>query len=130
VARFKDTPKWKTREAYEKSKDKPKPVVKAIFLTCPVCGAQRGEPCSHPQRKRLAKAIRRRKRRVGNAQSTRWANVNVSFVCPICGGDHAKADHQRATGKAGKGKVPLPAVQPASHLGVSPPGLEPKHPRP
>ena len=105
MATFDDTPKWKTRQAYERAKLTPKPEPKkprAINAPCPVCRARPGQRCTsvddaHPARIAVAVgAVRwKRARQRGRtaAQKQRWAAVTVRYECPICGGDHSRAGH-------------------------------------
>jgi rubredoxin len=113
MARFTDTPQWKTRQAYEKaqasSHSKPKKP-RAISVSCPVCGARPRQLClgRHGQRRhdahpaRIEMAVRgsvgkraAERRRIA-AQKRRWATVTVRFECPVCGGNHSRSDHARA----------------------------------
>ena len=65
---FSDTPNWKKREAYEQA-------------------------MTRSRRKRAAY-----EKRIAEAQERRWSGVTVRYECPICGGDHCRADHpQRAS---------------------------------
>jgi rubredoxin len=106
MASFADTPRWKTRAAYDAVKDKPKPKrpkITWLNVPCPVCEARRGTRCEHyEERQQKARRARRAKRnrsavKIRAAQERRWASVDVRFECPICGGDHVRADHHPAT---------------------------------
>jgi predicted RNA-binding Zn-ribbon protein involved in translation (DUF1610 family) len=112
MPRFKDTPKWKTREGYEQARAKPKPKPRpkepAYRVNCPTCGARPGRSCTskksgdklaqaHGERVVKGRHFARWKAgvagRVFAAQERRWGGVTVSYECPICGGDHSRADH-------------------------------------
>src|ERR1039458_8411727 len=113
---FSDTPEWKTREAYEQAKTSPPPKPKRPVITvpCPTCQARAGQPCTgrrgeradhaHPGRLERARRIVRWRQTVQGrraaAQQRRWATVTVRYECPICGGDHSRADHPSVTGHA------------------------------
>jgi hypothetical protein len=45
----------------------------------------------------VLRARRARMKRIRALQEKRWATVARTFVCPICGGDHSRADHAKAT---------------------------------
>jgi hypothetical protein len=84
--------------------------VSVLSVVCAVCGAKRGELCEqidgtrrrspHPERRRKAVRVRRdrerRARALAGQKRAKWASVTIRFKCPICGGDHARADHSRA----------------------------------
>ena len=106
MAKFTDTPAWKKRPAYEQAVAKPKPKTTAIGVSCPRCRSLPGEPCTgrtgrtmpHLHRERDKQAQRRRtvEGRRAAAQERRWGGVTVRYECPICGGDHSRADHLSA----------------------------------
>jgi hypothetical protein len=54
----------------------------------------------HRERDKKAQWRRTVEGRRAAAQERRWGDVTVRYECPICGGDHSRADHPNATGAA------------------------------
>ena len=114
MATFSDTPKWKKRQAYEQTKAITPPSWKQtpLAVSCPTCAARPGQPCTSkpakgsrpipPHQRRIQKGSRYRKmqKQMAASQEQRWGGVTVRYECPICGGDHSRADHPSATGNA------------------------------
>lgn len=107
MPRFEDTPNWKTRQAHEHAMRSTAASGRqlATSVSYPACGVARGWPCRgdsgpHPERVSKARGVmrsrRRRAARIRVAQANRWDSVTVRFECPMCGGDHSRADHEKA----------------------------------
>jgi transcription elongation factor Elf1 len=136
MPRFKDTPRWKTRQAYENAKKANPPkrkALKATSVSCPVCGAERGRLCIEPYRRQepyqpkrerphferieKARAVSRARcrgaKRRREFQERRWATATIRFECPICGGNHSRADHPKVAGRRAPalGKPNLPRTR-------------------
>jgi rubredoxin len=111
MPKFDDTPKWKTRagaeRAIKQATKKPRP--KVPTARCPTCGAPRGVPCfnrdgvvaePHAKRRKAAEQAARARdlgaaKRAGRAKA-RWAGVTVRYRCPVCGGEHPRAECREA----------------------------------
>jgi rubredoxin len=78
-----------------------------LAVRCPYCGAGLRQPCvdpfgkarrAHSQRNAWARDVyrqrRRSVRRAQRARGKRFDGVKISYVCPLCGGDHPRADHE------------------------------------
>ncbi len=107
MAKFTDTPKWKNRAAYLNATAAPKQIKpNPQTVKCPTCNAARRMPCHteegkmrRPHRSRRWKAQQVAKARARTArykrarQKQRWDGVTVRYVCPVCGGDHSRSEH-------------------------------------
>ena len=103
---------WKSKCRYEQDRKAAGKRAKPTDVVCPICGALRGIWCvfpdtarrrkhPHPERYQKAKRWRaermRRSVRIRQLRAQRWETVTVTLVCPVCGGDHLRADHTQAT---------------------------------
>jgi rubredoxin len=105
-------PDWKSKRKYDQAVKAEHNPASPGSVSCPVCDAKRGERCvhvdsgrrrkaPHPERRRKARLLFRQRQRAAarmrGMKAKRWEGVTVRFVCPLCGGDHSRADHDRAT---------------------------------
>jgi predicted RNA-binding Zn-ribbon protein involved in translation (DUF1610 family) len=106
---------WKAEQKRRKVEFSKRARATVTAVVCPICGAKRGDRCTftqagkrhrlrkgpHTERVQKARAVfrqqQKRGRQIRAMQARKWATVTVTYVCPICGGDHARADHNRAT---------------------------------
>ena len=81
----------------------------ALNARCPVCHAVRDQPCvssAGTQRRKphqdrfdmafaLARNLEQRQAEIGRTVRSRFDGVTIRFECPVCGGGHSRADHDR-----------------------------------
>ena len=103
---------WKSKRKYEAAVKAGHNPAGPASVVCPVCDAKRGARCvhvdsgrrrktPHPERRMKARRLFRQRQRAAarmrGMKAKRWEGVTIRFVCPVCGGDHSRADHAIAT---------------------------------